>query len=187
MKINEYQEVILNEKEILDALYSGKINSLKYVNFKDNDLVEKFNHSIELNADSIDLARPYVEPKCSLEEFDQYNRSVWFIPEEYKTLDINNWLLDQCKTNEEKERVTEELKLFLQYGMIDVLLCLKYLVDFMRKNHIVWGLGRGSSVASYCLYLIGVHKINSLKFSLDIREFLKGDKNDKEDLQINAG
>jgi len=34
-------------------------------------------------------------------------------------------------------------------------------------------VGRGSSVASYCLYLLGVHKINSLKFDLDIKEFLK--------------
>ena len=187
MKINEYQEVILSEEEILNALYSGKITSLKNVNFKDKELVEQFNHNIELNADSIDLARVYVSPKSSLEEFDQFNRSNWFIPDDYKNLDIAQWLLDRCTSIEETNRVVEELELFVQYGMIDVLLCLKYLVDFMRENQIVWGLGRGSSVASYCLFLIGVHKINSLKFSLDIREFLKGENNDKENIQIDAG
>ena len=58
--------------------------------------------------------------------------------------------------------------------MPDILLCyLKYLVDTMREHNIVWGVGRGSSVASYCLYLLGVHKINSIKFELDIKEFLK--------------
>jgi DNA polymerase III alpha subunit len=57
--------------------------------------------------------------------------------------------------------------------MIDVLLCIKYLVDYMREHNIVWGVGRGSSVASYCLYLIGVHKVDSIKYQLDIKEFLK--------------
>ena len=57
--------------------------------------------------------------------------------------------------------------------MITLLKYLKYLVDTMRENKIVWGVGRGSSVASYVLYLIGVHKIDSIKYELDIKEFLK--------------
>ena len=47
-----------------------------------------------------------------------------------------------------------------------------YLVDYMRDNNILWGVGRGSS-ASYVLYLIGIHKINSIQFGLDWREFLR--------------
>jgi DNA polymerase III alpha subunit len=54
-----------------------------------------------------------------------------------------------------------------------VLQLMIFLVDTFRKNKIVWGVGRGSSVASYCLYLIGVHRINSLRYGLDIGEFLK--------------
>jgi DNA polymerase III alpha subunit len=48
-----------------------------------------------------------------------------------------------------------------------------YLVDVMRENSVVWGVGRGSSVASYVLYLIGVHKIDSVKYNLDFKEFFK--------------
>jgi len=48
-----------------------------------------------------------------------------------------------------------------------------YLVDFMRENKIVWGVGRGSSTASFVLYLIGIHKINPIQFQLDWREFLR--------------
>lgn len=55
----------------------------------------------------------------------------------------------------------------------DLLRYLKYLVDTMRANNVVWGVGRGSSVASFVLYLIGVHKINSLSYDLDPTEFLK--------------
>ena len=43
----------------------------------------------------------------------------------------------------------------------------------MRLNNVVWGLGRGSSTASYILYLLGVHKIDSLYYDLPIEEFLK--------------
>jgi DNA polymerase III alpha subunit len=117
----------------------------------------------------------YVAPTCSVEEFDLLNQQQWFIPEEYKTFDIAGWLLEQCTSDEQIARVVEELELFVQHGMVDVLVCVKYLVDYMRKHDIVWGLGRGSSVASYCLYLIGIHKVDSIKYQLDIREFLKGE------------
>ena len=95
------------------------------------------------------------------------------MPEEYKSFPIHEWLLNQCKTEKEKDRVNTELQLFIQHGMFDLLFYLKYLVDTMRANKIVWGVGRGSSVASYVLFLIGVHRIDSIKYNLDIHEFLK--------------
>ena len=82
-------------------------------------------------------------------------------------------LYGMCETQEQKDRVELELELFIQHGMLDLLFYLKYLVDTMREHRIVWGVGRGSSVASYVLYLIGVHKVDSLKYKLDIHEFLK--------------
>jgi DNA polymerase III alpha subunit len=45
----------------------------------------------------------------------------------------------------------------------------------MRSSNIVWGVGRGSSVASYALYLIGIHKIDPIKYNLSINEFFKGE------------
>jgi len=50
---------------------------------------------------------------------------------------------------------------------------MKYFVDTCRTNRVVWGVGRGSSVASYVLYLIGVHRIDSMKYNLDWQEFLR--------------
>ena len=49
----------------------------------------------------------------------------------------------------------------------------KILVDVSKENNIVLGVGRGSSVASYILYLLGIHKVDSLAYNLDIKEFLK--------------
>ena len=95
------------------------------------------------------------------------------MPNNYRELDIAEWVLGQCKTAEELQRVGQELILYQERDLFDLLRFMKYLVDTLRKNNIVWGVGRGSSVASYILYLIGVHRIDSLYYDLDIAEFLK--------------
>ena len=69
--------------------------------------------------------------------------------------------------------MSEELAEFKKRNMYPLLQFLVYLVDFMRENNIVWGVGRGSSVASYVLYAIGIHKINPIQYGLDWREFLR--------------
>jgi DNA polymerase III alpha subunit len=58
-------------------------------------------------------------------------------------------------------------------NMLDLLRWLKYFVDTCEKEGVVWGIGRGSSVASYILYLIGVHSVDSIKYNLDWQEFLR--------------
>lgn len=173
MKLNKFGEAILDESEIIRGLYSGKITDLSEINIVDLDLINQFNSSKNQNADPFQKLSLFTEQNISIEEFDKINQSEWFMPEEYKSMDIELFILEQCKTDSEFERVTEELLLFRQHNMIELLKYLKYLVDTMRTNNIVWGVGRGSSLASYCLYLIGIHKIDSIKYQLDINEFLK--------------
>jgi DNA polymerase III alpha subunit len=103
----------------------------------------------------------------------QFEGIEWMIPQEYKEFDIENWLLCQCTEIIEYNRIETELALYRKNNMIPVLKTMKYIVDTLRKNNIVWGVGRGSSVASYALYLIGIHKINSVKYNLPIEEFFK--------------
>jgi DNA polymerase III alpha subunit len=105
----------------------------------------------------------------------QVDTTNWFIPYEYKTMDILDWLYQQCPTPEVRERVVEELRLFAKHDMIPMLKTMKYVVDTLRANNVVWGVGRGSSVASYVLFMIGVHKIDSVKYKLPINEFFKGE------------
>jgi DNA polymerase III alpha subunit len=97
----------------------------------------------------------------------------WFIPEDYRTMDILDWLYQRSPTPEIRERVVEELRLFAKHDMVPVLKTMKYVVDTLRANNIVWGVGRGSSVASYVLHIIGVHKIDSIKYNIPIEEFFK--------------
>jgi DNA polymerase III alpha subunit len=104
---------------------------------------------------------------------ESIDTSRWFVPEEYRTMDIIDWLYHRCPTPEIRERVVQELRLFAKHDMIPMLKTMKYVVDTLRANNIVWGVGRGSSVASYVLHIIGVHKIDSVKYNIPIEEFFK--------------
>jgi DNA polymerase III alpha subunit len=173
MRSDNFGQIILNTEDVFNALYSGKINLLDLVNIESSTEIEKFNKAVKLNYDSFGQIIPYQIETDSIEFFDEANQCTWFMPEEYRSFPIHQWLLDQCTTEIEKARVDQELTLFIQHGMFDLLFYLKYLVDTMRTNQIVWGVGRGSSVASYVLYLLGIHKVDSIKYKLDINEFLK--------------
>ena len=173
MKLNDYGQVILNSQDIFEGLYSGKITSLESLNIDDQKSVDQFNQARAQNAEAFPVLHKFEQTIDNIQHFDRKNQDNWFMGEYYKEMDIAKWLVERCQTQEEQDRVAEELVLFIQHDMLDVLKYLKYLVDTMRYHNIVWGVGRGSSVASYCLYLIGVHKINSIKYKLDINEFLK--------------
>jgi DNA polymerase III alpha subunit len=145
-----------NEKPIKSALVENNIK------FDQNLLLE-----------NIPVLTQYQDINLSIEEFDTNLQTNWFMPDEYYSMDIAKWVLDQCKTDAELQRAGEELIMFQERDMFTLLKYLKYLVDTMRKHNVVWGVGRGSSVASFVLFLIGIHKINSLYYDLSIDEFLK--------------
>lgn len=172
MNVNKYGAVFVTHNEFFEQLYSGKLKTTKNI-FLDDSSVDQFNSAIKENHDSVSTLKKYQDPEEDIKFFDEANQCSWFMPEEYQSFPIVEWLFEQCKTEEEKQRVEEELTLFIQHGMFDLLFYLKYLVDVMREKNILWGVGRGSSVASYVLYLIGIHRINSIKYNLDIKEFLK--------------
>lgn len=171
MKIDEYSRVSITESEAFEALYTGKLKNLDSV-FIDGD-INLYNQAKNKNADSIsDLKELDNLGTIDKDSFDCINQKNWFMPEEYKNMDIEGFLSHVCP-KENYQRMNEELVEFKKRNMLDLLRYLKYLVDTMRQNKVVWGVGRGSSVASYVLYLIGVHKIDSIKYKLDIKEFLK--------------
>lgn len=171
MKIDEYGAVFLTADELFDSIYSGRVKNFQNL-YIDNATALQFNNSKNINRDAISEITLHQTPTVSSVEVDKSHQHEWFMPKNYCP-DLIQQMYDMCTTDEQRDRVSSELELFIQHGMLDLLYYLKYLVDTMRENKIVWGVGRGSSVASYCLYLIGIHKIDSLKYNLDIKEFLK--------------
>jgi len=170
MKYDPFGQAHIETNEAIDLLYRQPNLDLSNILFDDPD---QFNAAVKVLYADIKEIQQYEYRNIQLEQFDQRNQSQWRMPEEYFKLDIARWVLDQCTTDPELQRVAEELLLFQERDLFNLLRWLKYFVDTMRKHKVVWGVGRGSSVASYVLYLIGVHRINSMYYDLDIGEFLK--------------
>jgi DNA polymerase III alpha subunit len=99
----------------------------------------------------------------------------WNLPDEFKDLDVLTHIktLHPNLTADQLSRVNLELMEFEKRDHYNLLRFLIYFVTMLRSNNIIYGVGRGSSIASYVLYLIGVHRIDSYKYNLDIKEFLK--------------
>jgi DNA polymerase III alpha subunit len=175
MKTDDLGIPRFTNRDLIDMIYTGQSDKVHVVLCNPTDEIDKFNSAME--AQGMNPLQKYIPLDVDQKTFDGVCQSEWFMPQEYKELDVATHLLNQnpdLKLNsEEYKRVQEELHEFKMRGMNDLLRYMIYLVDFMRENGIVWGVGRGSSVASYVLYLIGVHRINSIQYDLDWREFLR--------------
>ena len=167
--INDYYgRPIYTERDLVDVyMKNPKQNLNNTLTDKKIDIV----HELEIgNAPHL---IEHSLAQLSVADFDEEMRSKWHMPQKYRELDIAAWLLKQCKHEDEFQRVGKELLLYQKRGQFLLLQYMKYLVDLMRENNIVWGVGRGSSVSSFVLFLIGIHRINSIYYGLDIEEFLK--------------
>lgn len=169
MLIDKYGQIVYSENDLLELYLTNP-----EISFSRPIVAEKeITFSNDLDLEQTPKVNKYVAIDKTIEEFDSGNQSDWHMPDEYKNMDIAQFILNQCQTDEELQRAGQELLLYQERDMFILLKYLKYLVDTMRANNIVWGVGRGSSVSSFVLFLIGVHKINSLYYGLEIDEFLK--------------
>jgi DNA polymerase III alpha subunit len=117
-----------------------------------------------------------IKTECNLPKVE------WVLPDEFKTLDVRAYVLDKLTyeclnvadtlNRERVNRTLRELKTYENLDLFDFLRALIYIINTLQAHNVVWGVGRGSSVSSYVLYLIGVHDVDSVLYSLDITDFL---------------
>ena len=173
MKQNKFSELVFSEDDICDLLMQGHtVDSLKHVRVDETVDLENLIGLVEQPESLLTWGFPY-NSDISVPEFHLTQQLSWHMPDEYRTLDIAEHILGLCSSEAELQRCGEELLLFQERNLFDLLRYLKYLVDVMTINRVVWGVGRGSSVASYALYKLGIHRIDSLFYNLDCREFLR--------------
>ena len=153
---------LMTENDAVELLYRGKgLHNIAFV----DEVVRQFNnHALELGLEEI---------VSSIQHSKEFN-----IPQHYKELDVEEYIRNLIPTSGDsdvsvKARVEMELAEFKARNLFPIIQLLIYIIDTMRKNNLVWGIGRGSAVSSYLLYLLGVHKVDSVKYNLDIKEFLK--------------
>ena len=173
MNITKYGEMVFNENDVTDLLMQGRaLDSFKGLLVDDTVDIEKIVRFVEY------FPNTFIPYRClpdstSILNWDYEKQKNWRMPQSYKDMDIAEYILGLCKTDVELQRCGEELLLYQQHDLFNLLKYLKYLVDVMKENHVIWGVGRGSSTASYILYKMGVHRIDSLFYNLSITEFLR--------------
>lgn len=162
---------IYDSESVREAVYQDKLDILHTLDFRESYDINKFNQfADELDIDPLKI---YHAVNTNKLEFDRVNSANWLMPDEYKAIDIDSFILKRCETDEEQIRAKEELEAFRSKNLIPLLQYMIYLVDMMREHNVIWGVGRGSSVASFVLYKLNVHRINPLQYDLDWREFLR--------------
>jgi len=170
MKQNKFGELIFDQDDVVNLAMQGRDFSVF-----DGMIVDE---SVDLTCwpDTSNPVPRFQQQRfhaCSVPEWHAANQQQWHMPNEYQQLDIAQHVLNLCESEAELQRCGAELLLYQERDLFDLLRYLKYLVDVMGANNIIWGVGRGSSVASFVLYKLGVHRIDSLYYNLDIGEFLR--------------
>lgn len=164
--IDDEGNVVYFTNALMELLYRGEIPS-NILYPKDDPDVAMFNKNSYENYDDVYYSFP--ERLETLEE----RKDFWFYPDSYDEIDLNEYFIKLCKTPIEIQRVNEELELYKQKGFEKFLRFCIFLSDRIKENGWVIGCGRGSSCASYLLFLIKIHLVDSIKYGLNIREFLK--------------
>jgi hypothetical protein len=170
---NKFGEMIFDESDICDLIMQGRsVDSLQNLTVDPSINLEQLVRDVERPESLLTWTFPY-DSETSVPEFHATQQMTWHMPKEYKELDIAEHVLGLCATESELQRCGAELLLYQERDLFNLLRYLKYLVDVMTANRVIWGVGRGSSVASYVLYKLGVHRIDSLYYKLDVGEFLR--------------
>lgn len=170
MKQNNFGELIFAEPDVINLVMQGHELSIF------NGMIVDESVKLTSMPNFLDPVPKFQQEQfytCSVPEWHAQQQSNWYMPDEYKNLDIAAHILSLCSTEPELQRCGEELLLYQERNLFDLLRYLKYLVNTMSTNNIIWGVGRGSSVASFVLYKLGVHRIDSLHYNLDVTEFLR--------------
>jgi len=153
----------IREQDLIELLYQNKTGLLTV---KDLDLASYFAGCANLG--QVPVFRNETLPNSVEEAVGQ-----WHIPDQYQQLDLDLYFAQRVNSVVEAKRVALELALFRKHNMEQLLKFIIYLIDIMKENNIVWGVGRGSSVSSFLLFLAGLHSINPIKYELDIKEFIR--------------
>jgi hypothetical protein len=172
MKQNTKGEMIFDEQDLCDLVMQGRDITQMKLTVDPTVNIEDVARILEDPDSLITWTFPY-NSDISVPNWDSLQQRRWHMPDHYRDIDIAEHVLNLCSTDAELQRVGHELMMYQERNLFDLLKYLHYLVDIMKQNNVIWGVGRGSSVSSYVLYLLGVHRINSMFYDLDPSEFLR--------------
>jgi DNA polymerase III alpha subunit len=156
-----------NADTLDDILQLGKV---KYVNSITPEVIEFNTHA-------------NVQDQMIHKQICNEISTQWNIPIEYQLLNIEEYVfeahdilfnnIDPTILCKREKRLAEELLLFTKLNMIPIVRVVIWITYMLNSNNVVWGIGRGSSVSSYLLYIIGIHDVDSFIYDLPVTDFLR--------------
>lgn len=105
----------------------------------------------------------------------------WTFDQRYKSLDVSKYVHrlheqlmgKEANYSERVMRLDHELQLFADRGLFDVIRAIIFTINRLTLADAVWGIGRGSSVSSYVLFVIGAHDVDSHEYDIPVEDFLR--------------
>lgn len=157
----------IKPEHVIDAVYRQYVDGQEFYVSELSDEIKAYNRMV-LPQERIDIRTGIGEPPAP----------EW--PAEIDDVDVDSAVAERLaefipnKPNAEQyiQRVEQELAIYRSKGLYPILKACIFVINTLSANQVVWGVGRGSAVASFVLYLIGVHDVNSVRYNLDITEFL---------------
>jgi len=179
MNVNEYGQVQFATHEIVEKLYSQEWQTI--LGFMESiDEIAKWNeHCTQFDLQPVEtLDKPDQDPTA----YHNQRSFQWKMPVEYVNFDPIVFFSKELEkrslnTQEYVDYLCGELEAWTNVMSRDssILLWkfLNYLITICKERDIVTGVGRGSSVSSLTLYLLGVHAVDPVKYKLNYEEFLR--------------
>jgi len=175
-----YQSHALNKSDlqIIDLLKDidskgkggGSFNSLYYYDSSHFNIAAKIPSSIEAYHSFSNKARTDIV-KLSIDRTPKFD--IGNSEETFETL-VRKKLTERYPnpTDDILTRLEFELKTIKSFGFADYFLVLYDVVSYARRNNIGIGPGRGSAAGSIVSYILGITRVDPLRFGLLFERFL---------------
>ncbi len=135
-----------------------------YTDFKELDLEL---HGVRLP--SFEIEKEIKRELKVSEDLDNYDFLRKICLDGFNKLDLKKGTKEH---DEYVERARYELKILKELGFIDYVLLVWDVINYCHRSDIPTGLGRGSAAGSLVLFLIGVTKIDPVKYGLYFERFV---------------
>lgn len=155
--IKLHKEDFGNCKKLADAM---EANLQEIVDKVDENILSELEMTLPTYADASDSEQKLLhEIKVGLKRRGKYNKKYW-------------------------KRCMEEFEVIKEHGFHDYFLIVQDYVMWAKNNGIAVGPGRGSVCNCEIAYAIGITDVDSLRFGLDFRRFLRKDKKKLPDIDM---
>ncbi len=183
--------------DVLLALQTGKTvedeNRMRFPNdnfyFKDGDEMKALFPELESAWENTQKIAENCEVKI---DFNQFYLPDY--PEQKEAESPAELLRNKCRSGLEKkgllgdkeaeERLEYELGIIEEMGYVAYFLIVQDFIEYAENNGIRVGPGRGSAAGSLVSYLLGITKINPLKYGLLFERFLNPERITMPDIDI---